>query len=521
MKNLMCLTCFVCAVCFVCPVIILCSSTPGVCGEDNLTSLSITRLSLKQSQDAESIRIYRNGLESIIRYIGRRNDLFPREKIKHKRLLRKALREDALATWKTLLDYYMALDSVAAFHKDFFKIKDKSAREVSYSISRAALYTQYRFAIDFIAAAEKNPALDTLFNEAVPGLGLPGGVYKTFKYRFLNVKMAGEFAAFEAVASYFGKNTGGELRKWVELDRKKIWQAGKSKGLVLTFRNGLHILTQKSHQAWFPIQKGISNWMGNTKVYRKNKYLIQPAQIKKYQSLLKPGDILLERREWYLTNVGIPGFWSHAALYIGTPEERQKIFTDTDTLNWVGRQNETEFEDLLKNQFPEAYKQSLIPFKDNTPPRVIEAIAKGVVFTSLEYSASCDSLAVLRPRLSNKEIAMAIFRAFRYWGRPYDYNFDFLTENSLVCSELVYKVYEPGKHSKGLSLPLEKILDHMVTPVNAFARQFARNFGTDGQQTDLILFLDGFEKSKTAKPSDLAAFMKSWKRPKWHILVHR
>lgn len=34
-------------------------------------------------------------------------------------------------------------------------------------------------------------------------------------------------------------------------------------------------------------------------------------------SIIKPGDILLSREDYRLSNVLIPGFWSHAALYLG------------------------------------------------------------------------------------------------------------------------------------------------------------------------------------------------------------
>ena len=35
---------------------------------------------------------------------------------------------------------------------------------------------------------------------------------------------------------------------------------------------------------------------------------------------LKPGDILLTRGNWNATNLSIPGFWKHMAMYIGTGE---------------------------------------------------------------------------------------------------------------------------------------------------------------------------------------------------------
>ncbi len=502
-------------------IFILLASANGFCAEIKLSEYSQQELTQKQTQDLKSVILYRHGLASILEYVKIRDDIFPARELKKSKILNKELRDEAVAIWKSLLDYFMAIDSVAELHKDFFKLKSKKNQTFSFNISRVAILAEYRFAIEFITAAEKNPALDTLFNEAVPDLGLPQGVYKDLKYRFLNIRKAGEFTAYEAVARYFGPIDDIELAANIEADRKKVWAAGKDNGTVLTLKNGLNILKKARKKAWFPVQKGVSNWMGNTKVYRKGKYLITLSQIKKNEHLLSPGDILLERREWYLTNVGIPGFWSHAALYIGSPEQRKNFFNDPETLAWVSTMRADTFEELLNTKYPATYKHCLTHAKNGYRPRVIEAIAKGVVFTTLEYSAACDSLAVLRPRLSKKEIAHAIFRAFEYYGRPYDYDFDFLTENSLVCSELVYKAYEPGKETRGLILPLERVMGHMITPVNAFARQFAINFGTDAQQTDLVLFIDGYEKKKYAKKGTLATFMESWKRPKWHVLMKK
>ncbi len=36
---------------------------------------------------------------------------------------------------------------------------------------------------------------------------------------------------------------------------------------------------------------------------------------------MEPGDIIVARQNWYLSNIGLPGFWPHAELYVGTPEE--------------------------------------------------------------------------------------------------------------------------------------------------------------------------------------------------------
>src|SRR5688572_28968289 len=130
-------------------------------------------------------------------------------------------------------------------------------------------------------------------------------------------------------------------------------------------------------------------------------------------------------------------------------------------------------------------------------------MSEGVVFTTLEHSAAADTLAVIRPRASKRDKAIAIARAFGYIGRPYDFNFDFHTDTSLVCSEVIYKAYEGS-----VSLPLVPMMNRINTPPNEIVREFDATYGTPRQQFDFVLFLDGHELQRAAVFGSLADFRK-------------
>lgn len=302
------------------------------------------------------------------------------------------------------------------------------------------------------------------------------------------------------------QNASGRL-----VNGKALWPA--------TARNGVDMLGNALFQAYFPVQQNVSEWMGDVRVLRTGNALISRPQIARLSQVLQPGDILLERREWYLSNIGLQGFWSHAALYVGSVEERIKYFDDEEVRAWLGEAGVTngDFESLLRQRYPEAYTNSLKPYHGRLP-RVLEAISDGVVFTTLEYTADADSLVVLRPRLSKPAKARAIQRAFHYSGRPYDFNFDFRTDEALVCTELIYKAYEPSGNTEGLLLPLTEVLGRPVTPANAIARQFDAEYGTAHQQYEFIMFLDGQEHLGIAKDAGIQMFRESWRRPKWHVI---
>ena len=240
---------------FVTLMFILSTAASGWTADIEITDLSGTDISLKQTQDMRAVKIYRNGLAALIEHVNQRQDLFPKYKLKRPLLLKHHARNEVISVWKSLLDYYMALDSIAAFHGDFLKLENRHRQKFSYHIYRAAFLVEYRFALDFITVAENNPGLDTLFNEAIPDLGLPNNVYANFKYRFLNIIIASEFAAFEAVEPFFGNPADIDLEKYIAEDSKAIWAHGKYKGPVLTVKNGIKILKTAGHKAWFPVQK--------------------------------------------------------------------------------------------------------------------------------------------------------------------------------------------------------------------------------------------------------------------------
>lgn len=484
-----------------------------------LRSLGVREQQLRVEGDAGAVLRYRDGLRAVADFARARPDLFPPEGLAEGRILPRAAREEVWSAWKSYLDYLLAIDALAAYYRDFYRLPGET-RGASFLVAHAAFVASYRSALDFIDLADNDPGMAVLLDEPVPELGLPARTFAGLRFRFLNVARAGELAAYAAIDRTVPRGRFAVLRTAIDDDARAIWRAGRGKGEVMTAVNALRVVRDAGTAVTFPVQAGISEWMGDTKVWRPERSLVSQAQIAAMLPRLEPGDILLERREWYLSNVGLPGYWPHAALFVGTAAQRASTLADDETRAWVRAQGEAsgDLDALLRTREPAALAASLLPMEGHAA-RVLEAMSEGVVFTSLEHSAAADAVAVLRPRLSRRDKAQAIARAFHYAGRPYDFDFDFRTDATLVCTELVYKAYEPAAAFRGLRLPLEEILGRLALPANGIVRMFDADHGSDRAQLDLVLFLDGNEKSGAAVESDLAAFRASWRRPKWHILV--
>ena len=454
------------------------------------------------------------GLADVVAYVRKRPQLFSQNR---EELLTLEEKREIRNTWKRFLEYQLALEAVGQAHEKYYELDGKAEVESFYA-GYAASVTQYRYALEFLELTAHNDSLDKLLNEAVPDIGLHEDGFSKFKFRFLNAGRGLEFAAREIVFASYSRKHEPPNREVLLAHANKIWEMGRGQGQKMTLRNAARIVQKAGFSAWLPIQTSVSEWMGDTKVYRPKKSLITPEQIARLN--MEPGDFMLQRRDWYLSNVGLPGFWPHAALYIGTVEERRKYFDDPEVRNWVQKQGEAsgDLEKLLRKRYPNSYDWSSRS-EDGHRFRVLEAISEGVVFTTLEHSAEADTMVVLRPKRARKEKAIALYRAFHYVGRPYDFDFDFDTDASLVCTELICKAYEPNRESAGLIFPVDTMLGRKVIPANLIVQQFDETFGTANQQLEMVYFLDANERTGSSGLSTIEAFRKSWERPKWHVFL--
>ncbi len=263
-----------------------------------------------------------------------------------------------------------------------------------------------------------------------------------------------------------------------------------------------------------PLIADIALWLGDTRVRDGGSHLITAAQLDALQPSLEPGDVIVERRNWFLSNLGLPGFWPHAALYIGDAAELA-IWADDDDVRKLFPAGLVAHIKATSPVAFAAYEER----HDGQPSRVIEAVSEGVVFASLHHSCLADHVAFLRPRRTKAERAWAVAESFRHYGKPYDFDFDFQTISALVCSELVYTAYNlPASVGRRLELdPLPTVLGVVTLPPNDLIARFSNETDDATRQFDFVAFLDGDVASGKATRASAAQLRASWLRPKWDL----
>ncbi|MBN2162351.1 MAG: hypothetical protein JXR25_01345 [Pontiellaceae bacterium] len=419
--------------------------------------------------------------------------------------LQPAERKQIRALWRDGVMAFLEFDFLKEKYRGFYQIDYVAEPELhanAFMLAYMAYVTQYDACLQIVGMIGDNDFMETLLNEA--GEGIPSDSYFVMKQRLTNPNVMLRMNTGAAYRELIRKDVSIDAGIIADFDlRKNHFYRSLGTHADIFIDNPLDQLERTAFETILPIQKKVAVRMSYIRTARRD-YLITPEILAGCRSRLSPGDILIQRRNWHMTNIGIPGFWPHVALYVGTPEELENYFgeMDADVLK------------KIKEQYPAVWTQLNTSAPDGYPRCVIESIRPGVVLQSLETSAKCDYLAVIRPNLSKKEKLAALMAAFSHYGKPYDLNFDFTTDNELVCSELVYKAY---KVAADLPLVPEVINGRLLLPPNRLAETSVKNMGKDGAFS-FVLFLDAIERRDVVVERDQAAFCQSWQRPKWDVM---
>ena len=229
----------------------------------------------------------------------------------------------------------------------------------------------------------------------------------------MNTALAGA-AAFEtfSIDEPFGK-----LAQQLP-DLEKALDRSLSRYLSLLFRYRLHSFRRRSASANRQTSLSFLEASGRAVAELRDHWARRRIDQKVRRDLagiLLPGDVLITRQERAFSNLFLPGYWPHAALYIGLASDRARLGVEIEAARaerWTGEKC------------------------------VLEALKDGVRFRPLSETLAIDAVTILRPKLEDEQIALAISRAIQHEGKLYNFDFDFFHSERLVCTEVVYRAYD-------------------------------------------------------------------------------
>ncbi|MFC1462866.1 hypothetical protein ACFLQU_04590 [Verrucomicrobiota bacterium] len=159
-------------------------------------------------------------------------------------------------------------------------------------------------------------------------------------------------------------------------------------------------------------------------------------QLEEVKAMMKPGDIVLTFSSGYMSNIFLPGMFKHGITYVGVPGDRKVLGKTAPPKGTPGPKVTKMKKDMTVEKLPSGEEADLI-----------EAVAEGVIFNSLSCITDehINRMLVLRPNLSEKEVAQALNTVFLLLGNTYDFHFDFGDGTHHCCTEVIYRaLHEQG-----------------------------------------------------------------------------
>jgi uncharacterized protein YycO len=206
---------------------------------------------------------------------------------------------------------------------------------------------------------------------------------------------------------------------------------------------------------------------------RKGKLYKNKDVLADVSSSLRAGDILLEKTPFRLTDKMIPGYWGHAAVWIGSEAELREL-------------------GIWDNPVVARYRDEIREGR-----LVVEALRSGVEMNTLQHFLNIDSVGVLRkPDQSREARATTVIQALRQVGKPYDFNFDVESKERVYCSKLVYLCYS------GVEWPTKRSLGRTTFTPDDVAVRAAKN-----GPLQLVTFYHDGQRVSTAPTVRMAELM--------------
>ncbi len=286
------------------------------------------------------------------------------------------------------------------------------------------------------------PLVRRKLNEPVPTCGVPGGLYDTVQRSLLSARHAWRLhraivyweanrAALKEIAARAGMQDAFEILQSLEHRLQVRVETFAQERLRTRLDQWLRYAGRATVvRTMYGLQQFVSSMMADKYLRWGHRPQLPEAIISQLLHQIRSGDVLVVRKEHAITNYFLPGFWPHAALYLGSANELREMAVD---------QNEH-----VRQRWPHLEAPPSLP-------RVLESMKDGVRIRPWTSPLASDSIVVLRPQLDRSQIGSALSRALTHEGKPYDFDFDFRRSDRLVCTEVVYRAYDG---LCGLNFPL-------------------------------------------------------------------
>ncbi len=396
---------------------------------------------------------------------------------------------DVHANWRTASDR----DMKKAGFPDGLSIPLRTKGAMLSLAGSLFLYDSYRLQV---AGLAENDKIRRVLNRGDKGYSNPKSLLDGVTEEFISVAGRGRAAAelryceenqFATAACYSGRDNLRWLQEMIAQSPSRRMLHGEiipdsgAVGEQIAGRTGMLLggIKNLGEDSMNTISLCFGNTVGLVET-RKGRLWGDAAVAARVRGVLRPGDILLEKTPFRLTDTFIPGHWGHAAIWLGDEAELKALGLWDDPV--------------------------LKPYQENIRAGkcIVEALRGGVTLNTIEHFLNIDDLGILRePALETdrETLRRHLLLTLRQVGKEYDFNFDVETTDKIVCSELVYVVYTD------ITWPTDKTLGrYTISPDNVAAKAF------DGGPLRLVLFYhDG--RPVTDKPLERMALLMAREAP--------